>query len=115
MLEKLELSFVGRPHSGLDDSKNIARIAQVMLKDGNPLYCNERILLNRKPSGCGIFLPIQNIKEEALHRKSGKAVSLKKTSDIEIGMASLTVNQSSSESEESDHEDLLAYYALQKS
>lgn len=43
MLEKLGLKYEGRPHSGLDDSKNIARIALRMLQDGCQLRVNERI------------------------------------------------------------------------
>lgn len=43
MLEKLGLTYEGRPHSGLDDSQNIARIALRMLQDGCQLRVNERI------------------------------------------------------------------------
>ncbi|KFQ40144.1 3'-5' exoribonuclease 1, partial [Mesitornis unicolor] len=43
MLEKLGMSYDGRPHSGLDDSKNIAKIAIRMLKDGCELRVNERM------------------------------------------------------------------------
>lgn len=43
MLDKLGLKYEGRPHSGLDDSRNIARIALRMLQDGCQLRVNERI------------------------------------------------------------------------
>ncbi|KAJ8393969.1 hypothetical protein AAFF_G00055020 [Aldrovandia affinis] len=43
MLEKLGLHYEGRPHCGLDDSRNIARIALRMLQDGCQLRVNERI------------------------------------------------------------------------
>ncbi|KAM9845855.1 3'-5' exoribonuclease 1 [Aulostomus maculatus] len=43
MLENLGLKYEGRPHSGLDDSRNIARIALRMLQDGCQLRVNERI------------------------------------------------------------------------
>lgn len=43
MLEKLGLTYEGRPHSGLDDSRNIARIALRMLQDGCQLRVNERM------------------------------------------------------------------------
>ncbi|NWZ59544.1 ERI1 exoribonuclease, partial [Spizaetus tyrannus] len=43
MLEKLGMNYDGRPHSGLDDSKNIARIAIRMLQDGCELRVNERM------------------------------------------------------------------------
>ncbi|XP_036155735.1 3'-5' exoribonuclease 1 isoform X3 [Myotis myotis] len=43
MLEKLGMDYDGRPHSGLDDSKNIARIAIRMLQDGCELRINEKM------------------------------------------------------------------------
>ncbi|XP_068611471.1 3'-5' exoribonuclease 1 [Brachionichthys hirsutus] len=43
MLEKLGLTYEGRPHCGLDDSRNIGRIAVRMLQDGCQLRVNERI------------------------------------------------------------------------
>lgn len=43
MLENLGLQFEGRPHSGLDDSKNIARILTKMLEDGWEAGCNETL------------------------------------------------------------------------
>lgn len=43
MLEKLGMDYDGRPHSGLDDSKNIARIAVRMLQDGCELRINEKL------------------------------------------------------------------------
>lgn len=41
MLENLGMQYEGRPHCGLDDSRNIARIAIHMLKDGCQLRVNE--------------------------------------------------------------------------
>lgn len=43
MLEKLGLKYEGRPHSGLNDSRNIAHIAMRMLQDGCQLRINERM------------------------------------------------------------------------
>ncbi|XP_044135934.1 3'-5' exoribonuclease 1 isoform X2 [Bufo gargarizans] len=43
MLEKLGMLYDGRLHCGLDDSKNIARIAIRMLQDGCELRVNERM------------------------------------------------------------------------
>ncbi|CAJ0951934.1 unnamed protein product [Ranitomeya imitator] len=43
MLEKLGMRYDGRLHSGLDDSKNIARIAIRLLQDGCELRMNERL------------------------------------------------------------------------
>ncbi|XP_078252097.1 3'-5' exoribonuclease 1 isoform X3 [Rhinoraja longicauda] len=41
MLENLGMVYEGRPHCGLDDSRNIARIAIRMLQDGCELRVNE--------------------------------------------------------------------------
>ncbi|CAL4075035.1 unnamed protein product, partial [Meganyctiphanes norvegica] len=46
MLEKLGLEFEGRPHSGMDDARNIARIVITLLKDGCYLRLNEKIQLD---------------------------------------------------------------------
>ncbi|XP_077399628.1 3'-5' exoribonuclease 1 isoform X1 [Vanacampus margaritifer] len=43
MLDKLGLQYEGRPHSGLDDSRNIARVALRMLQDGCQLRVNEHM------------------------------------------------------------------------
>lgn len=43
MLKNSGLEFEGKPHSGLDDTYNIARIVLRMLKDGAPLKINEHI------------------------------------------------------------------------
>ncbi|KAM8808282.1 3'-5' exoribonuclease 1 [Eudromia elegans] len=43
MLEQLGMHYTGRPHSGLDDARNIARIAARMLRDGCELRANERM------------------------------------------------------------------------
>ncbi|XP_061662100.1 3'-5' exoribonuclease 1 [Syngnathoides biaculeatus] len=43
MLDKLGLEYEGRPHSGLDDSRNIARVALRMLRDGCQLRANEHM------------------------------------------------------------------------
>ena len=43
MLEKQGMKFEGRLHSGIDDTRNIARIAAKMRKDGAVLYVNEAL------------------------------------------------------------------------
>lgn len=45
MLEHLELDFEGRPHCGLDDARNIARVLLRMICDGASIQVNERIHL----------------------------------------------------------------------
>lgn len=45
MLETLGLEFEGRPHCGLDDAHNIARILLVLMNEHAPLHINERLTL----------------------------------------------------------------------
>jgi 3'-5' exoribonuclease 1 len=43
MLENLGLEFEGRPHSGIDDSKNIARVLIKMIEDGCEPDYNQKL------------------------------------------------------------------------
>ena len=43
MLENLEYEFEGQPHSGIDDARNIARVALRLLHDGAIMRDNERL------------------------------------------------------------------------
>ena len=43
MLENLGLTFEGREHSGIDDTKNIARVIVQLIKDGCILKYNRFI------------------------------------------------------------------------
>jgi hypothetical protein len=43
MLDELGMEFEGREHSGIDDTRNIARIAIQLLKDGSALQPNDSI------------------------------------------------------------------------
>lgn len=45
MLETLGMEFDGRPHCGLDDARNIARILLVLIEEHAPLHINERLSL----------------------------------------------------------------------
>ncbi|XP_034245299.1 3'-5' exoribonuclease 1-like [Thrips palmi] len=45
MLETLGMEFEGRPHCGLDDARNIARILLVLIEEHTPLHINERLHL----------------------------------------------------------------------
>ena len=44
MVKNLGMRFQGRPHSGMDDTRNIARILQKMVQDGCEIKFNERLL-----------------------------------------------------------------------
>ena len=47
ILENLGMSFEGRPHSGIDDARNIARILVKMIKDGVDPKVNDDIVYQR--------------------------------------------------------------------
>ena len=60
MLEALGMKFEGNEHSGIDDSRNIARILMRMLQDGAKMKVNEKIharKLQRCGSGLGHNMP----------------------------------------------------------
>lgn len=52
------MEYEGRPHCGLDDSRNIARITIRMLKDGCLLRVNEH-LHGGKPQSVPISAPLE--------------------------------------------------------
>ncbi|ELT98575.1 hypothetical protein CAPTEDRAFT_130678 [Capitella teleta] len=101
MLENMGMSFEGRPHCGLDDTRNIARIAQRMLQDGSPLNVNERLFGPKLKSG-------ESLEEVEIEVRGDGS------SGLEKDLAALSVTAAASDPE-SDHEDLLSYYSLQKS
>ncbi|XP_071476963.1 3'-5' exoribonuclease 1-like [Diadema antillarum] len=43
MLDNIGLAFAGQPHRGIDDARNIARIAMQLLEDGAELKLNEKL------------------------------------------------------------------------
>ena len=45
------MSFEGRLHSGIDDTRNIARIANKMREDGATLYINEALPARQQAGG----------------------------------------------------------------
>ncbi|XP_047114655.1 3'-5' exoribonuclease 1-like isoform X1 [Schistocerca piceifrons] len=45
MIDHLEIGFEGRPHCGIDDARNIARVLIHLIADGANVHINERIHL----------------------------------------------------------------------
>ena len=43
MLESVGKKFIGKPHSGLDDARNLSVVVTQMLDDGACLFVNENI------------------------------------------------------------------------
>ena len=61
------MSFEGSPHSGLDDSLNIARIAISLLNDGCALNINERLHLQHnicEPNPEVRYIPVKQASDE---------------------------------------------------
>ncbi|XP_071948624.1 3'-5' exoribonuclease 1-like isoform X2 [Antedon mediterranea] len=50
MLTAHELTFEGRPHRGISDARNIARIAVILMEDGCILDCNDSFDTNFSPN-----------------------------------------------------------------
>ena len=69
MLENFGLAFEGRPHSGIDDTRNIAIIVTHMAEDGCALYVNERIY-PRKLKNCDGSTQVFSIKRGARESSS---------------------------------------------
>lgn len=117
MLLKLGLKFEGRPHCGLDDSKNIARIVINLLEDGCAIKCNEAIDGRARLPKSGRCLDTG----DGLHRAVGMSVPLqKKCMPLSSGSHSTSTSKKVSTLEdlagvETDEDvgDLLAYYRLQ--
>lgn len=120
MLLNLGLEFEGRPHCGLDDSKNIARIVCHLLEDGCCLKVNE-YYDNRsnhpKPNSfmdtgdgmhCGDF--------SLLHKKTRpKGVPLPSAPDPVYVPQEKSVKELSGLETDEEISDLLYYFQLQSS
>ncbi|PSN54787.1 hypothetical protein C0J52_02011 [Blattella germanica] len=68
MLEHLALEFEGRPHCGLDDANNIARVLLRMINDGAGMQVNERIHMNRRDQSDRIFEPVTHFERNVTHK-----------------------------------------------
>ncbi|KAF0714073.1 3'-5' exoribonuclease 1-like [Aphis craccivora] len=93
MLTFLDMQFEGNPHSGLDDSFNIARICIRLLEDGAFIDQNERIISLKTPSPYGKddplpVRPVHNIFCDGMHSHSNNRwlVTRLKTLDLNDGI-----------------------------
>lgn len=75
MLTDLGLEFSGRQHSGLDDSRNIARIAAHLLESGDQMRVNERLLRRDRLEAAG--------KAASPERDGQNSQKAKEDSDVE--------------------------------
>nr|KAG5701593.1 hypothetical protein BaRGS_019282 [Batillaria attramentaria] len=127
MLHRLGMEFEGRPHCGLDDSKNIARIAINLLQDGCTMKFNESYDGCPAPPKCsmpGRHLDtgdgmhsgdhVAPVVEKGTSRMPKLSVdgSVKKESHISHSKENTLKDLSETDSGE-DVGDLLAYFKLQ--
>ncbi|XP_053406434.1 uncharacterized protein LOC123546709 [Mercenaria mercenaria] len=127
MLKNLGMKFEGSPHSGIDDSINIARIAIKMLSDGCSLNVNEHIQIKYHPHDSGGAVRYEPYKEESVYDSEEEEEQRKKKSEkrressekdpndtVVNEIENLTLNEAKN-GEDEDFDDLLTYYKLQKS
>lgn len=117
------MTFEGSPHSGIDDSVNIARIAIKMLNDGCALSLNEKLVVKHSPRDSGTSVRYEPYKDSSLddsdeEEKRKKKEKRRERREMDQKMAkqmeNLTVNDVDW-CQEDGLEDLLNYYKLQKS
>lgn len=139
MLECFGLVFEGHQHSGIADSRNIARITIQMLEDGCTLNVNERIKGNQldATNSCSQFPKVESVPRDAsssddeqeganvdsdgsesgnANRDEGDASATVESCEEELNNAKLKDEKLELEkSEVDDCSDLLRYVAIQKS
>lgn len=101
MLSALGLEFRGRPHCGLDDARNIAAIAEVLVRDGAAPRVNETIAhlpRSAPPSLKGSSVSSVTLKEfETSERRRLRASGRNtRTAAVGAGIASPSINFHSS-------------------
>ncbi|XP_060575306.1 3'-5' exoribonuclease 1-like [Ruditapes philippinarum] len=129
MLKNLGMKFEGSPHSGIDDSINISRIAIKMLNDGCGLNVNEHIQIKYHPHETGtVSARYEPYKEECVNdseeeEEDQKKKKSEKTQDkweneshdtFVNEIEKLTLNDVEKGDDDEDFDDLLTYYKLQK-
>ncbi|KAI0225932.1 3'-5' exoribonuclease 1 [Lamellibrachia satsuma] len=138
MLENLGMTFEGHQHSGIDDARNIARIALCMMQDGCNMRVNERLHQSGNESTVVTVTRRSNSTDDDESENESKDASRcsRCNGDSEVVSAldglslgncrdnSRKSGQSSSMRNRTDGllhledecvDDLIAYYALQKS
>lgn len=121
------MQFEGSPHSGMDDSINISRIAVKMLSDGCSLNINERIQIKYNSHDSGVVVRYEPYKDESFYdseeeeeQRRKKAEKRRRRAEKEQKellanqMDKMTLNEIE-QAEEDGVEDLLTYYKLQNS
>jgi len=65
MLEVLGLAFEGHPHSGIDDTRNIARILAQLISDGCNIYENETLVLSSPTASSDVLAAEVSVLQQA--------------------------------------------------
>lgn len=77
MLDAAGFAFVGKPHSGLDDSINIARLVVRLLEDGCKFIVNEQLFSTKLQTN----LKSYKLKGEVVNIKRSEAEALDSSDD----------------------------------
>ena len=136
MLENLGMTFEGHQHSGIDDARNIARIALCMMQDGCNMRVNER--LHQSGNECSVVTVTRRSNSsdddgsEDEQNDAGECIQCNGESDLVSAIEGVSLGNDSGDtgrkceqtssryatlhhSEDECVDDLIAYYALQKS
>ena len=122
MLESLGTTFEGQLHSGIDDSRNIARIAIQLIVDGCDLRCNERLFQSIDSADNEVE---DNVAQDSLVQCIGSQSDYKHRQHHSRGQRHRHSNHRNhkptkvttplDDLEPSDYDDLLRLYAIQNS
>ncbi|KAL5021002.1 hypothetical protein ScPMuIL_000157 [Solemya velum] len=120
MLENLGMQFEGHLHSGLHDSRNIARIVIHMLEDGCQLRVNEYLKSDTSLCGHGEVRSIARDQDSDNSDDMGDSLKVNKKSVeisdevLQASLKSMKLDDKVCEKEVEDIDDLLTYYNNQK-
>ncbi|KAK7078599.1 3'-5' exoribonuclease 1 [Halocaridina rubra] len=67
MLDHLGMTFIGQPHCGLDDARNIARVALKLFEDGANMRVNEKINFRKSLVQGEKSYTVKNISKDEFH------------------------------------------------
>ena len=73
-LAKVGLTFHGTPHRGLDDARNIGRLALALQERGVSLVINDGVVRPRRPAVTKKEKRLRSREEEARRRRQKKPV-----------------------------------------
>ncbi|XP_074652516.1 3'-5' exoribonuclease 1-like [Tubulanus polymorphus] len=97
MLENLGMAFIGKPHSGIDDARNIARVVGHIMADGCSVHVNEKLLAYRLQENAEILYDVVPVLRED-EKNDVDDCEIGESGDVPILQRGHTRQQSSSSS-----------------